>query len=159
MASYDPTIADSHRKQVTVDGDVCLLNVLDAASSEYDMGLCTAWIYQCRAFALVYSICDRSSFDRLNGYAQTIFRIKDRTDIPILLVGNKCDEEMQRQVPLQEAQELADALGCSVMETSAKDNINLELLFFTLIRNIRTDRKHLENRSHHVTTSVNRLSK
>ena len=31
---YDPTIEDSYRKQVTIDEEVCLLDILDTAGQE-----------------------------------------------------------------------------------------------------------------------------
>ena len=31
---YDPTIEDSYRKQVVVDGETCLLDILDTAGQE-----------------------------------------------------------------------------------------------------------------------------
>lgn len=34
MDEYDPTIEDSYRKQVFVDGETCLLDILDTAGQE-----------------------------------------------------------------------------------------------------------------------------
>jgi len=31
---YDPTIEDSYRRQVAIDGDICLLDILDTAGQE-----------------------------------------------------------------------------------------------------------------------------
>lgn len=31
---YDPTIEDSYRKQVVIDGETCLLDILDTAGQE-----------------------------------------------------------------------------------------------------------------------------
>ena len=31
---YDPTIEDSYRKQVVIDGETCLLEILDMAGKE-----------------------------------------------------------------------------------------------------------------------------
>jgi len=43
----------------------------------------------------------------------------------VLAVGNKCDRE-DRFVPTEEAQQLADELKITFVETSAKDNNNVE---------------------------------
>jgi small GTP-binding protein len=34
MDDYDPTIEDSYRKQVEIDGTTCLLDILDTAGQE-----------------------------------------------------------------------------------------------------------------------------
>ena len=34
MDEYDPTIEDSYRKQVTIDDEVCLLDILDTVGQE-----------------------------------------------------------------------------------------------------------------------------
>ena len=33
---YDPTIEDSYRKQVVIDGETCLLDILDTAGQEVE---------------------------------------------------------------------------------------------------------------------------
>ena len=34
VEKYDPTIEDSYRKQVVIDGETCLLDILDTAGQE-----------------------------------------------------------------------------------------------------------------------------
>ena len=41
---YDPTIEDSYRKQVVIDGETCLLDILDTAGQEeYRHALTQHW--------------------------------------------------------------------------------------------------------------------
>ncbi|MCL4123837.1 UNVERIFIED_CONTAM: hypothetical protein GTU68_001388, partial [Idotea baltica] len=49
-----------------------------------------------------------------------------------LLVGNKSDLEVSRQVKAEEGKNLAESLGIKFMETSAKDAVNVEKAFTTL---------------------------
>ena len=49
-----------------------------------------------------------------------------------LLVGHKSDLQSTRSVSTQEAEELAASLGMAFMETSAKNNCNVDLAFDTL---------------------------
>lgn len=49
-------------------------------------------------FLLVYSITERGSFDAIRAYHQQILRVKDSESVPIVLVGNKCDLDGERQV-------------------------------------------------------------
>ena len=57
----------------------------------------------------------------------------------MVLIGNKCDLENERQVTTAEGQDLARLFGCPYMETSAKAFINVEEAYFTVVREIRRD--------------------
>ena len=46
-----------------------------------------------------------------------------------ILVGNKCDLVDKRQVPKEKGKQLADSYGIPFIETSAKNNENIEKLF------------------------------
>ena len=52
-------------------------------------------------FLLVYSITSRPSFDEVLTFQQQILRVKDRDYFPIIIVGNKCDLDNERQVSRQ----------------------------------------------------------
>ena len=54
-----------------------------------------------------------------------------------ILIGNKCDWEEKRAVSVERGQELADELGISFMEVSAKTNINVEKAFYSLAADIK----------------------
>jgi len=43
-----------------------------------------------------------------------------------VVVGNKCDREDSRAVPAVDGQILADQMNIPFLETSAKDNLNIE---------------------------------
>ena len=49
-------------------------------------------------FLLVYSIASRQSFEEMVMFQQQILRVKDKDYFPIIVVGNKCDLEHERQV-------------------------------------------------------------
>lgn len=53
--------------------------------------------------------------------------------IPIMLVGNKCDESENREISQAEGEAEAAQWGCHFMETSAKTNHNVKELFQDLL--------------------------
>ena len=53
-------------------------------------------------------------------------------NIPIILIGNKCDLENERVVSFEEGKALVDSLCNSFIETSAKNNINVTDLFASI---------------------------
>jgi GTPase SAR1 family protein len=85
-------------------------------------------------FLVVYSITSRTSFEEAAHFQAFLQRIKDSDSVPMLLVGNKCDLHAERQVSSAEGLALARSQGISFMETSAKNRINVEEVFFQLVR-------------------------
>ncbi len=95
VVTYDPTIEDSYRKQVVVDGKSCMLEVPDTAGQEEYTALRDQWIRDGEGFLLVYSICERSSFTRVSRFHRQIMSVKGvvgaRT--PVMLVGHHYSED------------------------------------------------------------------
>lgn len=60
--------------------------------------------------------------------------------VPFVLVGNKCDLTEFREVPKADGEALSKRLGCSFMETSAKERINVEQSFHELVRLVRKNK-------------------
>lgn len=115
---YDPTIEgtltglslhitvlthtiDSYRKQCVIDDEVALLDVLDTAGQEEYSAMREQYMRTGEGFLLVYSITSRQSFEEILTFQQQILRVKDRDYFPIIIVGNKCDLDMERQVSRQ----------------------------------------------------------
>ncbi len=63
---------------------------------------------------MVYSITSRQSFDEILVFQQQILRVKDKDDFPIIVVGNKCDLEGERQVSKQGMQYTIPRLECCI---------------------------------------------
>jgi len=137
VEEYDPTIEDSYRKQVVIDDKVTMLEILDTAGQEEFTALRDQWIRDCEGFVIVYAITMRRSFEQIPQFKEQVLRVKDVDKIPMVLVGNKCDLEHQREVSAVEGQELAKAFGAIFKETSAKLRTNVEEAFYDLVRAIR----------------------
>jgi len=134
---YDPTIEDSYRKQVVVDNEVALLDVLDTAGQEEYSAMREQYMRTGEGFLLVYAINSRESFDEITTFQQQILRVKDKDSFPMVVVGNKLDLESERVVSRAEGQALANSFGAKFVETSAKDKLNVEEPFFQLVKEIR----------------------
>uniref|UniRef100_A0A673JUF0 small monomeric GTPase n=1 Tax=Sinocyclocheilus rhinocerous TaxID=307959 RepID=A0A673JUF0_9TELE len=124
---YDPTIEDSYRKQVVIDGETCLLDILDTAGQEEYSAMRDQYMRTGEGFLCVFAI---------NNTKEQIKRVKDSDDVPMVLVGNKCDLPA-RTVDTRQAQELARSYGIPYIETSAKTRQGVEDAFYTLVREIR----------------------
>jgi Fe2+ transport system protein B len=51
----------------------------------------------------------------------------------MIVVGNKCDMIKKREVELKDAKEITKNYGCPLLESSAKNDININEIFFSLI--------------------------
>jgi GTPase KRas protein len=161
VETYDPTIEDSYRKQVVIDQQSCMLEVLDTAGQEEYTALRDQWIRDGEGFVLVYSISSRASFARIEKFHHQIQRVKESAGAgsptypgsplsqtmntsygpaPVMLVGNKCDRVTEREVSTQEGSALAKQLNCEFVEASAKNCINVETAFFNVVRQLRKQR-------------------
>ncbi|KAJ3114899.1 Ras GTPase ras2 [Physocladia obscura] len=129
IQKYDPTIEDSYRKQVVIDNEPCILEVLDTAGQEEYTALRDQWIRDGEGFVLVYSITSRTSFHHIERFREQIMRVKDLNDdspMPIIIVGNKCDRFSEREVSHTEGLALARRLNADFIETSARTKENVE---------------------------------
>ncbi len=163
VETYDPTIEDSYRKQVVIDSQSCMLEVLDTAGQEEYTALRDQWIRDGEGFVLVYSITSRSSFTRIRKFHSQIQRVKESSSAgsptssylpspmsstmpggglaPVMLVGNKSDRVTEREVSTQEGSALAKEMGCDFVEASAKNCINVEKAFYEVVRSLRKQRQ------------------
>jgi Ras-related protein Rap-1A len=136
VEKYDPTIEDSYRKQVEVDGQQCMLEILDTAGTEQFTAMRDLYMKNGQGFVLVYSITAQSTFNDLMDLREQILRVKDTDDVPMILVGNKCDLEDERVVGKDQGQSLARQFNSAFLETSAKAKINVHEVFYDLVRQI-----------------------
>lgn len=88
-------------------------------------------------FILVYSITDRRSFEEISNYITHIERVRNCSDTPIVIVGNKSDLEHQRVVTTAEGQSLARQNNCPFWETSAALRQFIDESFHEIVRKIR----------------------
>ena len=124
-----------------IDSQPALLDILDTAGQEEYSSMQDQWMRDGKGFLLVYSITQKSTFEEIALIREKILRAKDADNVPMVLVGNKCDLADERQVKVEEGQELAKQWGCKFMEASAKEKINNEEVFHQVVREIRSEEK------------------
>uniref|UniRef100_A0A8D0KLN7 DIRAS family GTPase 2 n=1 Tax=Salvator merianae TaxID=96440 RepID=A0A8D0KLN7_SALMN len=132
--SYIPTIEDTYRQVISCDKSICTLQITDTTGSHQFPAMQRLSISKGHAFILVYSITSRQSLEELKPIYEQICQIKGDIDsIPIMLVGNKNDEDHNREVQTSDGEAMARKWKCAFMETSAKMNHNVKELFQELL--------------------------
>ncbi|EDV49705.1 GTP-binding protein Di-Ras2 [Drosophila erecta] len=134
--SYIPTIEDTYRQVISCNKNICTLQITDTTGSHQFPAMQRLSISKGHAFILVYSVCSKQSLEELRPIWALIKELKgaDIPNIPVMLVGNKCDETAElREVSQAEGQAQATTWSISFMETSAKTNHNVTELFQELL--------------------------
>ena len=75
--------------------------MLDTAGQEEYSAMREQYMRTGEGFLLVYSITSRQSFEEITTFQQQILRVKDKDYFPMVVVGNKCDLESEREVTRQ----------------------------------------------------------
>ena len=85
---YDPTIEDSYRKQVVIDGETCLLDILDTAGQEEYSAMRDQYMRTGEGFLLVFAVNNAKSFEDISTYREQIKRVKDAEEVRVLFSVN-----------------------------------------------------------------------
>ncbi|XP_068633171.1 ras-related protein M-Ras-like [Battus philenor] len=138
VTDYDPTIEDSYIQHTEVDGQWCILDVLDTAGQEEFSAMREQYMRKGDGFLLVYSVTDVQSYENIRHFHTQILRVKDRESYPMLVAANKVDLVHARVVSEEAGRELARQLAAPYIETSAKEPpLNIDAAFHELVRIIR----------------------
>ncbi|KAM5370897.1 hypothetical protein ACJZ2D_008330 [Fusarium nematophilum] len=152
----DPTLEDSYRKQVNVDGETCVLEVLETVDGEYP-ALVDGWIQLADAYILSYSLTDRLTFNEIRASHARIESVREKSapewlpkasinawkSGPIVLVANKADLVEGRQVWTHEGRDMAKELGVPFVELTARNTGEVDILIADTVRMVKEYRLQL----------------
>ncbi|KNC46124.1 Ras family small GTPase RAP-1 [Thecamonas trahens ATCC 50062] len=140
VARYDPTIEDSYSKPLVVDDEACMLDILDTAGQEGYSSMLDAYMKSGEGFILVYDVTNQASFEHVDEIRQRIERSLEDRAVCITLVANKIDLEADRVVTSEDGEAKAKLWDADYVESSAKTDTNVTLIFETIVRRIRSSR-------------------
>ncbi|ODQ64053.1 GTP-binding protein rhb1 [Nadsonia fulvescens var. elongata DSM 6958] len=145
VESYYPTIENQFSKVVKYRGHEYDIEILDTAGQDEFSIMNEKHLIGVHGYVLVYSVTSRSSLEMLKIIREKILNQTGTEKFPAVLVGNKSDLHMQRQVEVEEGQEVAKEFGCAFVEASARHNDNVAKAFELLINEIeKTDNPKAE---------------
>ena len=89
----------------------------------------------------MYSIDSLSSFNKLQAFVENIEIVYDKKAVMlnIIVIGNKCDLEDEREVSKEAGEQYAKTIDALFKEASAKAKTNVEESIFELVRKMRTN--------------------
>ena len=136
VAAYDPTIEDSYKKMIGVDGQDVSLDILDTAGQDDFAAIRATYMRSGQGFVVVFAVNDTSSFDQVDQFVGDIKATSEKEDIPIVVCGNKCDLP-ERDIKKEDAEAFCREVGVTYFETSAKNNLNVTEAFVAVTKMMR----------------------
>lgn len=141
--SFITTIGiDFKIRTIESNGKKIKLQVWDTAGQERFRTITTAYYRGAMGIVLIYDVTDARTFENVENWFQTVTQHANE-DAQIFLVGNKSDDEENRQVSKEQGQHLASSLNVPFLEASAKTNSNVESIFYELASLIQE--KHIDD--------------
>ncbi|XP_034026354.1 ras and EF-hand domain-containing protein homolog [Thalassophryne amazonica] len=138
---------DFQMKMLVVDGEPTLLQLWDTAGQERFRSIAKSYFRRADGVLLLYDVTCEKSFLNVREWVDMIEDVS-QDDIPIMLIGNKCDLRQGGVscVPTSYGEKLAMTYNTLFCETSAKDGNNILEAVLHLARQV-TRKAHLEDSS------------
>jgi len=122
-------------KTLDINGKSVEIQIWDTPGHERFRNIISSYYRGADGIMLVYDITDLESFQSLNSWLIEIEKNAPK-DIYKILIGNKCDLEIERKVTVEQGTDFAAKYGMQFFETSSKQSINVSDSFITMIRDI-----------------------
>jgi len=123
-------------RTIELDGKRIKLQIWDTAGQERFRTITTAYYRGAMGILLTYDVTDEGSFQNIRNWMKNIEEYAAE-NVNKILIGNKCDLVEKKVVDTQKGQQLAANYGINFLETSAKNNINVEEAFISIAREIK----------------------
>lgn len=111
------------------------LQLWDVAGQNRFRTITTSYYRGVHGVIMVYNICDKQTFDNMDMWLEEVRKYRG-DDCNKILIGNKSDKFNERQVDYNIGKDFAIRNDMPFIETSAKDNINIDQLFEILVGDI-----------------------
>ena len=129
-------------KEIMLDNIEYKLNIWDTAGQERFKAITKSFFKAADGIVFVYDVTNKPSFENIKNW------IKDAeskaNDFKIIIVGNKIDLNDSREVSFEEGKNFAKKKNCPFFESSAKDKINIDEIFITLLEEILKAQKNIK---------------
>lgn len=122
-------------KKLTINNTTIKAQIWDTAGQERYRSITSTYYKGSKGCFIVYDITQNSTFESVDRWYNEMKKTAD-PNISIILVGNKCDLDSQRQVSKEAGEEKAKTLNMPFFETSALANIQIEKVFNSMIEDI-----------------------
>ena len=131
---------DFQDKIIDIENKKIRLQIWDTAGQERFRNVAKSYFETGQGFVLVYDITDKDSFEKID-FWMNLIKLNGPKNAKSILVGNKCELSNERNVTIEEGENLAKKYNIKFFEASAKEGTNVNELFFCLANEIYQDDK------------------
>ena len=133
--------ADLLSKEVKLDNESVKICIWDTGGQKRYYDLLPIYFKSSKGCFIVYDISNKETFKNLGDRFEKVYKMAENGEeyepnVKIILVGNKCDLEKDREVTKEEGQELANQMKCPFFETSARNDVNIDQIFECMAKEI-----------------------
>ena len=127
--NFVPTIGvDFKIKSIKINNKIIKLQIWDTAGQERFKSILSSYYKGANGILLLYDITNVNSFKSLSNWLIDIEKNSSK-NVKKILIGNKCDLNELRKIPINKGKEFADTYNMKFIETSAKNNVNINECF------------------------------
>ncbi|TFG20417.1 MAG: GTP-binding protein [Promethearchaeota archaeon] len=138
QTDYKLTVGvDILTKDVELANDnICTLSIWDIGGQERFSFIRSTFYKGAAGALLVFDLSRAATWDEIKNWRAEVKQFAG--DIPFVLIGNKLDllADVGEVIDRDEARAYAESQGSEYIETSAKDNLNVDQAFITLTKKI-----------------------
>jgi Ras-related protein Rab-1A len=104
------------------------IHIWDTAGQERFKSIAVNYFRTSNGFIFCFDITQKKSFDNVKKWVELAFSNNDSNKVNFL-IGNKMDLNYKREVDIEEAENFAKTNKFTYVETSSKENTNVEKVF------------------------------
>lgn len=146
QGKYVTTVAvDLTVKLIELDGKKIKLQLWDTVGNERYRSLTTAYFRGAQGVMVVYDITKERSFNSLTDWYRQIEEYAS-PEVVTMVLGNRCDQELQREVAKERGQQVASQFGVKFYEVSPKTGQNVAEAFMSLVGEIHSRMEEKQSR-------------
>jgi Ras-related protein Rab-33B len=135
---------DFRERSITIDGELLKIQLWDTAGQErFRQSMIAHYYRNVHAVVFVYDMTKSATFRNIARWIDEC-KAHSVSNVPMVLVGNKCDMNEQVQINVNEAQKFADHNDMPLFETSAKSDSeqdHVEAIFMTLVHKLKDSKE------------------
>ena len=126
--SHVSTIGVEYKvKTIEINGKSIKLQIWDTSGQERFRSITKNFFRSADGVLFVYDITSKESFTNIKEWLKNAQDVGNNFEK--ILIGNKCDLAEKRQVKEEDLEKLGQKMGMTTFETSAKENINVSVIF------------------------------
>ena len=122
-------------KLFDIKGHSIKAQIWDTAGQERYKSITNAYYKGALGALVVYDITRKETFNSVDKWISDLTAVADKK-ITVLVIGNKCDLDDQRQITKEQGEEKGRSFNAAFLETSASSGSNIDKAFEMLIKEV-----------------------